>query len=163
MIGRLFKDMINCSGRDTYFHSLGKLQYILNEAISNLGGLQQPPHSTSEEHARIDEVDRAAGWKIMEQYAQDIVCALLGSKYKVVSKGVTHEEESFAYQIKELREEIQNELSLECIERIKDADVYEKYLIQIMNTIPKKFRPELYKDLSKSINVWFEHTVLTHG
>jgi len=83
---RLFKEMLFCGTPEVYFMGLGKLHAQLSRALLFISGLQQPPHSTSEEEAREDEYDREQGWKEVMVCVQDIVCALLGPDYYIEKK-----------------------------------------------------------------------------
>lgn len=81
---REIKEMVFCGTEEVFLIGYGRVHHILNKAFTLLSGLQQPPHSTSEAEARMDEYDREFYWKQMEVYVADIVCALLGPEYKIV-------------------------------------------------------------------------------
>ena len=83
---RLIKDMIFCGTPEVYFLGLGELHAQIARAVNLIGGLQQPPHSTSETQARMDEFEREIGWKEVETCVQDIICALLGPEYYLAKK-----------------------------------------------------------------------------
>jgi hypothetical protein len=83
---RLFKEMLFCGTPEVYFMGLGKLHAQVTRALSFISGLQQPPHSTSETEARMDEYDRELAWKEVMVCVQDIVCALLGPDYYIEKK-----------------------------------------------------------------------------
>jgi hypothetical protein len=83
---RLFKEMLFCGTPEVYFMGLGKLHAQVARALGLISGLQQPPHSTSETEARMDEYERELGWKEVMVCVQDIVCALLGPDYYIEKK-----------------------------------------------------------------------------
>jgi len=56
---------------------------ILDEAFSNLGGIQQLAHSSSEEEAKVAEKDQKRMVKEHEDSVRDIVMALTGKEMRL--------------------------------------------------------------------------------
>jgi len=74
-----------------------KLHKLVDKCIGEVGGLQQPPHSESEEAAKRAEQEYKEGWEDVREMVRDIAMALTGEKITfpdetIADKEVTWEE-----------------------------------------------------------------------
>jgi hypothetical protein len=65
----------------TEYHIL-RLQKLLADCLIEIGGLQQPAHSDSEEMAKQHEREYALGWQKVRDMVKDIAMALTGEEIK---------------------------------------------------------------------------------
>ena len=59
-----------------------RLVKLLKEGLSQLSGLQQSPHSSSEKEAKIAEEAYEKGEQVVEDIARDLYCALTGKEIR---------------------------------------------------------------------------------
>jgi hypothetical protein len=78
---RQFKSMIFLGGGEYSRYEIKKLKKRLEEGLSILSGLQQPPHSRSEEEAKANRAHDREQVKELNLIVKDIAMALTGKKW----------------------------------------------------------------------------------
>lgn len=71
-----------------------KLKKILDDCIIEIGGLQQPPHSNSEEEAQRAETEQMQGWNKVRSMVRDIAMALTGESIRFAYEETLAEEQA---------------------------------------------------------------------
>jgi len=81
-----FNDILFMGNGDHSLSKIEKLRQLFEEGLTTLSGLQQPPRPESEEATKLFKIEIANNRCRMNEITQDIVTALLGKNFVVVSR-----------------------------------------------------------------------------